>query len=70
MAIWIVKATWLEDEAEVSEQWEVNTETACDAVQEATAHIRFHPHHVEAKLRTGGAVCDLSPGQVRRLPRA
>jgi hypothetical protein len=70
MPIWSAKATWLEDESEVSEQWEAITETAHDAVKEATAHIRFHPHRVEAKLRTGGAICDLSPGQVRRLPRA
>lgn len=52
MAIWIMKVTWMEDDAEVSEQWEVNAPTVHDAVREATTHIRFQPHHVEARHRT------------------
>jgi hypothetical protein len=73
MAIWIVKATWTEDEADVSEQWEVNAPTAHDAIREATTHIRFPPHHVEARQRRPGAGdfavdSDLLPGEVRRLP--
>ena len=49
MPIWTVRATWFEDEAEVSKTWEVNAETAQDAVLAAATHFRFAPHHVEAK---------------------
>jgi hypothetical protein len=50
MPVWLVRAIWIEDEVEASEQWEVNAATAHDAVKEVTTHIRFHPHHIEAKL--------------------
>jgi hypothetical protein len=50
MPLWLVKATWREDEAEASEKWEVNAETARDAVKAATTHLRFQPHHVEVRL--------------------
>lgn len=52
MPIWLVKATWTEDDAEASEQWEVKADTARDAVREVTTHLRFPPHHIEAKLRS------------------
>ena len=73
MAIWIVRATWIEDETEASEQWEVNAATAHEAVRDVTAHIRFPPHHVEARVRareSGSAplTTDLRPGQARRIP--
>ena len=35
MPVWLGKATWIEDEAEASEQGEVNAATAHDAVEEA-----------------------------------
>jgi len=50
MPIWTVRATWFEDDAEVSKTWEVNADTAQDAVKEAARHFRFAPHHVEAKM--------------------
>jgi hypothetical protein len=71
MSLWLVKASWIEDETEANEQWEVNAATAHDAIREATKHIRFHPHHVEAKLCStkeearGG---ELRADQVRRIP--
>ena len=73
MAIWIVRATWIEDEDEVSEQWEVNAATAHEAVEDVTAHIRFPPHHVEARMRpqegkNAPTTSDLRPGQARRIP--
>jgi hypothetical protein len=72
MAIWLVKATWIEDEAEASEQWEVNADTAHDAVSAVTAHICFPPHHVEARLcpaeEDKALAIDLPPGEVRRVP--
>jgi hypothetical protein len=72
MPIWIVKATWMEDEAEVSEQWEVNAPTAHDAVREVTSHLRLQPHHVEALHRTAdaagaGSEAELPPGHLRRI---
>lgn len=52
MPVWMVKATWIEDEAEASEQWEVSAATAHDAVGEVTARLRFQPHHVDARRLT------------------
>ena len=72
MPLWLVKATWREDEAEASEKWEVNAETAQDAVTAATTHLRFQPHHVEVRLfepvGDDGDTADLSPGDARRIP--
>jgi hypothetical protein len=71
MPVWLVRATWIEDEVEASEQWEVNAATAHDAIKEVTAFIRFHPHHVEAKLcapEDKSTLTDLRPGLVRRAP--
>jgi hypothetical protein len=72
MPFWVVKATWVEDETDASEQWEVNAETAHDAVKAVTMHLRFPPHHVEARLCPKATVSkhlasDLLPGQVRRV---
>jgi hypothetical protein len=72
--IWLVRATWTEDEAESSEQWEVNAETAYDALNAVATHLRFKPHHVEARQcapeGTQEAIAaGLSPGEARRLPR-
>jgi hypothetical protein len=69
MPVWLVRATWIEDEVEASEQWEVNATTAHEAVKEVTTHIRFHPHHVEAKClpEEKGRTIDLRPGQARRV---
>jgi hypothetical protein len=73
MSVWLVKATWIEDEAEASEQWEVNADTAHDAVGEVTSRLRFHPHHVEARRcspedEDKARELDLLPGGVRRIP--
>jgi limonene-1,2-epoxide hydrolase len=43
----------MEDEAEASERWEVDAPTARDAVNGAAMHMRFHPHHVEARRIEG-----------------
>jgi hypothetical protein len=74
MSIWLVKATWSEDEAEVSEQWEMNAITAHDAVKGVTTRLRFNPHHIEARLFSEDAehktrAIDLLPGEARRLPQ-
>lgn len=70
MPIWVVKATWIEDEVDASEKWQVNAPTAHDAVKEVTAYIRFPRHHVEAKLSVPddeGPTVKLPLGQVRRI---
>jgi hypothetical protein len=74
MPIWLVKATWIEDEAEASERWQVNADTAHDPVKAVTTRLRFHPHHVEARLCLAEAedkprAIDLLPGEARRLPQ-
>jgi hypothetical protein len=74
MPIWLVKATWIEDDAEVSEQWQANADTAHEAVKAVATRLRFRPHHVEARLRLAEAedeprAIDLRPGDARRLPR-
>jgi hypothetical protein len=69
MPAWLVRATWIEDEVEATERWEVNAATAHDAIKEATTHIRFPPHHVEAKLLSSDeeVYTGLRPGQARRV---
>ena len=39
MPVWLVKATWIEDEAEASEQWEVDAARADEAVKEVTGYV-------------------------------
>lgn len=74
MSLWMVKVTWIEDEAEASEQWEVNAETAQEALNAVATRLRFHPHHVEVKRYEPGSTdrtlaTDLSPGETRRIPQ-
>jgi len=74
MPLWLVKATWAGDDSESSEQWEVNADTVQDAVRAVATHLRFHPHHVEARrCEPEGAnktiTVDLSPGEARRIPQ-
>lgn len=66
MAIWKVTAIWREDDAEAREQWHVSADAAHEAIREASAHFRFPPHHVEARLIPDGPDSDLRPGEVRR----
>jgi hypothetical protein len=73
MPFWLVKATWIEDESDASEQWEVNADTAHEALRAVTTHLRFQPHHVEARLCSAEAegeplATDLLPGEARRVP--
>ena len=72
MPLWLVKMTWREDEAEASEEWQANAETVQDAMKSVATHIRFHPHHVEARRcepeRADKAFDgDLAPGEARRV---
>jgi hypothetical protein len=71
MPFWLVKATWIEDDSDASEQWAVNAGTAHDAVKAVTRHLRFPPHHVEARLCADegnlALPTNLLPGEARRL---
>jgi hypothetical protein len=49
MPVWLVQATWFEDEGEASEQWEVTAATADEAVAQARPRFRLPPHHVEVR---------------------
>lgn len=71
MPRWLVRATWIEDDVEASEQWEVEADTAHDAVRDVSVHVRFPPHHVEAKLAPpdqAAAAHPLRRGEPRRIP--
>jgi hypothetical protein len=73
MSIWVVNATWKEDEVDVSERWAVQASSAAEAVQTVSTHLRFQPHHVEARqsdavIEGEGQLSSLQPGEIRRLP--
>jgi len=73
MPLWLVQATWCEDEAEASEKWEVNADSVQDAVATVATRLRFQPHHIEARRCELDDVDkqiakDLSPGEARRVP--
>lgn len=56
MRRWKVRATWMEDESEVSETWELNAPTLVEAIGLVATHFNFPPHHIEATthaLQTG-----------------
>jgi hypothetical protein len=67
MALWLVTASWSDDEAQLTQQWEVNVPTEGEAVREVMMLLPSKPHHVEAKLLLAGVPPDLGPGQARRL---
>lgn len=68
MPIWLVKATWIEDEAEASEMWEVHAHSAPEAVRDVVTRLRFSPHHVDAKISDDQTVHgDLQLGHARRV---
>jgi hypothetical protein len=67
MALWLVTASWSDDEAELTQQWEVNVPTEDEAVREVLMLLPGKPQHVEVKLLSEGGVPDLGPGQAKRL---
>ena len=67
MALWLVTASWTDDEAELTQQWEVNVPTEEEAVREVTMLLPARPHHVEVKPLSDSVAPDLVPGQVRKL---
>jgi hypothetical protein len=67
MALWLVTASWNDDEAELTQQWEVNVPTEDEAVREVTMLLPSKPHHIEAKLVSEDLAPDLGLGQARKL---
>ena len=67
MPLWLVTASWSDDEAELTQQWEVNVPTEDEAVREVTMLLPTKPQHVEAKLLLEDAAPELGPGQARKL---
>ena len=67
MALWLVTASWGEDDAELTQQWEVNVPTEDEAVREVVMLLPGKPQHVEVKLLSEDLAPDLGPGQARKL---
>lgn len=67
MALWLVTASWSDDEAELTQQWEVNVPSEDEAVREVMMLLPSKPHHVEAKRLPEDVAPDLRPGQARKL---
>ena len=60
-------ASWSDDEAEVTQQWEVNVPTEDEAVREVVMLLPSKPQHVEVKPLSDDFAPDLGPGQTRKL---
>ena len=67
MALWLVTANLSDDEAELTQRWEVNAPTEEEAVREVLMVLPNKPHHLEAKLILEDIAPDLGPGQARKL---
>ena len=63
MALWLVTASWSDDEAQLTQQWEVNVPTEDEAVREVSMLLPSKQQHVDAKLLSEA----LGPGQARKL---
>ena len=67
MPLWLVTASWSDDEAELTQQWEVNVTTEDEAVREVVMLLPNKPQHVEVKPLSENFAPDLGPGQARKL---
>ena len=67
MALWLVTASWSDDEAELTQQWEVNVPTKTKRSERSSMLLPSKPQHVEAKLLSQDVASDLGPGQARML---
>jgi len=67
MPLWLVTASWDDDEAQLTQQWEVNVPTEDEAAREVAMLLPSKPQHVEVKLLSEEFAPDLSPGQARKL---
>ena len=67
MALWVVTASWNDDEAELTQQWEVNVPTEDEAVREVAMLLPSKPQHVGVKPLSEDVAPDLGPGQARKV---
>ena len=67
MQVWQVKATTSDDEAALSEVWEVCAASVADAVREVEALLATRPDHVEVRRSLPTAQAPLAPGQARKI---
>jgi hypothetical protein len=67
MPLWLVTASWSDDEAELTQQWEVNVPTEDEAVREVSMLLPSKPQHVDVKLLSQDLAPDLGRGQARKL---
>jgi hypothetical protein len=67
MPLWLVTASWSDDEAELTQRWGVNLPTEDEAVREVVMLLPSRPQHVEVKLLSEDLAPDLAPGQARKL---
>jgi hypothetical protein len=67
MQVWQVKATTREDEAALSEVWEVRAASVADAVREVEALLAARPDRVEVRRSAATRTAPLAPGQARRI---
>ena len=67
MPLWLVTASWSDDEAQLTQQWEVNVPTEDEAVREVVMLLPNKPQHVEAKRLSEDLAPDLASGQARKL---
>jgi hypothetical protein len=65
--LWLVTASWSDDEAELTQQWEVNVASEDEAVREIVMLLPSRPQHVEVKPLSEDIALDLGPGQARKL---
>lgn len=67
MTLWLVRATWMDDEAELTEQWRTNAASPQEAVGAVVTRMRTQPHHVEVKRAEEEPVPrGLAPGEVEK----
>lgn len=69
MATWRVRATWREDETEAAEEWQVEAASAEEAVASVSGHVRFPPHHVEAREVAAEDADGNALGVAQHVPR-
>lgn len=69
MATWRVRATWREDETEATEEWQVEAADAQEAIASVAGHVRFPPHHVEAREVEAAHANAAAPGTARHVPK-
>jgi hypothetical protein len=67
MALWLVTACWSDDEAELTQPWEVNVPSEAEAVRKVILLLPSKPQHVEVQRLAADQAPDLGHGQARKL---